>query len=187
MPISINKFINLTGLSLSENDLTKIPSGVYKLYNLNQLMLDDNKIESIDDDIINLKKLSIIDLQKNKLKYISHNIFKIDSSPILYLSNNKELKRLPYSMIEMKGNYIDLRNTSINNDDKLCLLYSTIDDWDNKGLTKYLLDEKIRSDNIKDNINIFINSFDLNHHLWFNIYCIKMIMKKYYYIEMNNI
>ena len=145
-----------------------------------------NKIESIDDDIINLKKLTMLNLGDNRLKYISHNIAELKKLQYLNLHYNKSLNRLPYSMIELKGIRINLFNTSINNDKKLCTYYKG-DEWDNKGLTKYLLNEKIRSDNIKDNINIFINSFDLNNHLWFNIYCIKMIMKKYYYIEMDNV
>ena len=149
--------------------------------------MTDNKIESIDDDIINLKKLYELKVSKNRLKFISDNISKLSNLKTLSLQDNKTLNRLPYSMIKLKGTWIELANTSINNNDDLCINYWTADDWDNKGLTKYLLNEKIRSDNIKDNITIFINSFDLNTHLWFNIYCIKMIMKKYYYIEMNNI
>ena len=147
-----------------------------------------NKIESVDDDIMNLKKLALLQLANNRLKYISPNISELSPKMHLVLKKNMTLKRLPFSMIELKGICLNLYDTSINNkDDKLCRLYDFGSDWDKLGLTKYLLNEKIRSDNIKDNINIFINSFDLNNHLWFNIYCIKMIMKKYYYIEMDNV
>ena len=146
-----------------------------------------NKIISIDDDIIELQNLKYIYLDNNKMKYISDSVSKLNNLKYLYLSGNEELNRLHYNMIDRKGMYINLINTSIHHKYKdICVCYDS-GDWDTDGLTKYLLDEKIRSDNIKDNINIFINSFDLNNHLWFNIYCIKMIMKKYYYIEMDNV
>ena len=157
------------------------------MYNLEELSLARNKIESIDDDIINLKKLRFLNMNDNNIKYISHNISELSKLYKLYFHSNRSLKRLPFSLIKLKGIDVNLYNTSINNDEKLYNSYEHSLDWDEKGLTKYLLNEKKRSDNIKDNINIFINSFDLNSHLWFNIYCIKMIMKKYYYIEMDNI
>ena len=171
--------------------MTNIPPVIYRLHPLRFLFFSFNLIESIDDDIINLSNLVYFYLNINRLKYISSNISKLNRLEKLSLSGNESLNRLPYNMIELKGISIDLRFTSISidhntNEDILSGIFIG-EDWDDDGLTKYLLNEKIRSDNIKDNINIFINSFDLNSHLWFNIYCIKMIMKKYYYIEMDNI
>ena len=125
-------------------------------------------------------------MSENKVHYISDNISQLSNLRVLNLSFNESLNRLPYSMIELKGTYLDLTSTLININENHSI-YVKSSAWDKYGLTKYLLNEKIRSDNIKDNINIFINSFDLNTHLWFNIYCVKMIMKKYYYIEMDNI
>ena len=178
-------FKHLEYLYMYRNHVKVIPSYICELKYLKWLHLDDNQIEEIPSEISLLNNLEGLSLSYNKLKIIPSFIGDMKSIKRLFLSHNMKLKRISFNLIKKKGIEINLSECNLLPID-IQKEYYNEEDWDNKGLTKYLNDEKERILNIQLTIckvlsfnpNNNIESYKFNP-LWFNKDCIKYIMKRY--------
>ena len=184
-------FKYLENLYMTNNNINTIQSFICELKYLKQLWLNGNQIKEIPFEISLLNNLEYLSLSSNKLKIIPSFIGDMKSIVCFHLNGNKELKRVSFNLIKKKGIQINLRKCNslpidIQKD------YYNENDWDNKGLTKYLNDEKERILNIQLTIckvlsfnpNNNIESYKFNP-LWFNKDCIRYIMKRYGEMEVN--
>jgi Leucine-rich repeat (LRR) protein len=93
---------NLTGIDLSENDLTSLPSAILKCTNLTNLCLNSNKLTTLPSEINNLTYLTTLSLENNKLTSIPVEIEKLYNLKKLSLDNNL-LMTLPYQIGNLKN------------------------------------------------------------------------------------
>jgi leucine-rich repeat protein SHOC2 len=123
-----------TTLSLSSNQLTKLPDSIGTLSNLTCLKLRDNQLNILPDSIGNLFKLRELDLSENKLDSIPSSINNLFNLKDLNLRANNHLKILPKEIINLVslqkldlsytgltdltdeiGNFVNLTGLFINN------------------------------------------------------------------------
>jgi leucine-rich repeat protein SHOC2 len=90
-----------TTLSLSHNQLTKLPDSIGTLSDLTCLKLRDNQLTILPDNIGNLVKLSELDLSENKLDSIPSSINNLFNLEDLNLRANNQLKILPKEIINL--------------------------------------------------------------------------------------
>lgn len=93
---------SLRTLNLTEDDLDKIPKGVYKLNYLKNLILRRNRIKLIPDTLTKIKTLQYIDLSENKLKDLPDTITDLKELNTLNLSHNK-FSFFPESICDIKS------------------------------------------------------------------------------------
>ena len=101
LPHSICELSNLTMLSVSNNQLSVLPSNIKNLKNLQSLFLKCNQLETLPDEIGELKKLGWLDVSNNKLTVLSSHIKHLSKLQVLDLSDN-QLTTLPDEIGELK-------------------------------------------------------------------------------------
>ncbi|BBH53041.1 leucine-rich repeat domain-containing protein [Fluviispira sanaruensis] len=100
----ITGFYNLKIINLSENNIKKIPLGIFDNFkNLNWLWLHFNKIKKLPLGIFDqLNNLDFLTLNDNKIKKLPHGLFqKLENLELLELSNN-QLKKFPSDIMSLK-------------------------------------------------------------------------------------
>ncbi|KAJ5071830.1 leucine-rich repeat-containing protein [Anaeramoeba ignava] len=110
---NILKFANITSLSLTNCEVSKIPEFLCKLTNLSSLNLSHNPIIYISSHIKNLSKLEFINLSHCRISRIDSTIFSLFQLKILDLSNNF-LSKIPKFMAQLSNlELLDLSHNQI--------------------------------------------------------------------------
>jgi leucine-rich repeat protein SHOC2 len=129
-----------TTLSLSCNQLKKLPDSIGTLSNLTCLKLRDNQLTILPDSIGDLVKLRELDLSENRLDSIPSSINNLLNLEDLNLRANNQLKMLPKEIINLVnlkrlnlsytglndltdeiGNFVNLTGLFINNNQIIIL------------------------------------------------------------------
>ena len=88
LPRSITKFSNLKCIDLNNNRFTTIPSEIYNFKKLKKLSIKNNFITYISAQIGRLKHLQEINISKNKIKCLHPSLSKLKNLYTLNLSHN---------------------------------------------------------------------------------------------------
>ena len=86
--------LNLTHLSLNNNQISKLPNSITKLKNLDTLYLHNNKINKLPNEIGDLVMLIELSLGMNSLSYLPESISNLKSLKTLSINRNGT-KKLP--------------------------------------------------------------------------------------------
>ncbi|CAG0888012.1 unnamed protein product [Cyprideis torosa] len=89
LPKDLVSLEHLQDLDLSENQLTRIPDGVYGLPKLKRFDLSENQLKELPTSIDLWTDLEVLDLSGNSLKALPTNICKLSKLRRLYLSYNE--------------------------------------------------------------------------------------------------
>ena len=89
IPPEITGMVNLRCLTLSNNQLTSIPPEIGQLVNMWQLSLSNNQLTSIPREIGNLVKLIILKLNHNQLTSIPTEIHALVDLEVLHVEHNQ--------------------------------------------------------------------------------------------------
>lgn len=116
IPSGIGNLKNLKVLDLSGNDFKILPLTFSNLTNLQELYLNDNKYFQLQKNIpilSGLPNLKSLHLENDGLKVLPKNIFKLNQLESLYLNNNqfKEFPKEINGLTNLK--YLDLRENII--------------------------------------------------------------------------
>ncbi|MCE2962365.1 MAG: leucine-rich repeat domain-containing protein [Chitinophagales bacterium] len=113
IPSGIGNLRKLKTLDLGGNDFKYLPSSFSKLSNLSEIYLNDDKNLDINQSFSVLKdlpQLKILHLENDLLKKLPKSILFLDKIEYLYLNNN-ELKEFPSELIQLKNlKYLDLHD-----------------------------------------------------------------------------
>ena len=113
IPSGIGNLRKLKTLDLGGNDFKYLPSSFSKLSNLSEIYLNDDKNLDINQSFSVLKdlpQLKILHLENDRLKKMPKSILFLDKIEYLYLNNN-ELKEFPSELIQLKNlKYLDIHN-----------------------------------------------------------------------------
>jgi len=90
----IGKLVNLEKLVVSSNQLTSLPSEIGKLVNLEKLVVSNNQLTSLPSEIGKLVNLKRLDVSRNQLTSIPSEIGKLVNLKELWVSSN-QLTSLP--------------------------------------------------------------------------------------------
>ena len=98
LPKSIDQFINLTSLDLSQNQLTKLDDSITKLTKLNSLIVTNNRLNENslpkNFSLIFSTNLKVLSLGGNQFTSIPDCIFELTNLRSLYIGSN-QLAALP--------------------------------------------------------------------------------------------
>jgi len=123
---------DLRVLSMTNCNLTDLPSGLWQLNNLRELYLSENQITEISPRVNQLTNLKNLDLGNNQLTEIPPELGAITNMFKLYFDNNK-LTGLPIEITQLQGPLaiLDIENNNI------ITLPNPICDWiDNIGFVR---------------------------------------------------
>ncbi|MFV8354799.1 leucine-rich repeat domain-containing protein [Flavobacterium sp. XS1P32] len=111
-----SKFINLEYLSLKNDHLKEIPSGITKIKTLKSIDLSGNDFDMLPSDFSNLKLLEEVRLNDESRMDLPQTLNVLAKLPILkslYLEND-HLKTLPSELLKIKNlEYLFLGNNQI--------------------------------------------------------------------------
>ncbi|MBE9234278.1 GTP-binding protein, partial [Cuspidothrix issatschenkoi LEGE 03284] len=111
---AIAQLSNLSGLYLSNNQLTTLPEAIAQLSNLSGLYLRNNQLTTLPEAIAQLSNLSVLDLRNNQLTTLPEAIAQLSNLSRLYLSNN-QLTTLPEAIKQLSQlETLDLRGNQLN-------------------------------------------------------------------------
>lgn len=99
LPPEIGQLINLTGLTLHDNQLTALPPEIGKLTNLTWLYLEGNQLTTLPPEIKKLTKLTELQIERNPLT----------DEGLEHLKSLKSLKRLNLCETNLLGSSSFLR------------------------------------------------------------------------------
>lgn len=88
VPSWIGKFQNLSTLNLNNNKIEKIEPGIEKIQGLQELLLYKNNLKEMPPMLYTMKSLRVIDLYFNHIPVITRDIANWKDLEILYLANN---------------------------------------------------------------------------------------------------
>ena len=109
LPQAIAELSNLTVLSVSNNQLSVLPSNIKHLKERRRLYLNSSQLTTLPDDIGELKELEWLDVCKSKLTVLSPHIKHLNKLRVLLLSEDQlttlsddigELKKLGWLYVE---------------------------------------------------------------------------------------
>ncbi|HAZ45006.1 MAG TPA: hypothetical protein DCZ55_11165, partial [Cyanobacteria bacterium UBA11371] len=93
---------NLTGLDLSNNQITEIPAAIASLSNLTKLELSDNQITEIPAAIASLSNLTKLNLWNNQIREIPAAIASLSNLTGLDLSGN-QIREIPAAIASLSN------------------------------------------------------------------------------------
>ena len=107
-------FRSLIIVDLSNNNLSKIPGGLFKLKYIKELNLEKNHINYIQHQLSSLINLEKINLAYNEISFLPNSLFKLQKLQILLINYNK-IKLIPIEIGLMKNlTRLNIFNNSIN-------------------------------------------------------------------------
>jgi Leucine-rich repeat (LRR) protein len=113
IPSGIGNLRKLQTLDLGGNDFKYLPTSFSKLSNLSEIYLNDDKNLDINQSFSVLKdlpQLKILHLENDRLKKLPKSILFLDKIEYIYLNNN-ELNEFPSELIQLKNlKYLDLHD-----------------------------------------------------------------------------
>ncbi|QIY91081.1 leucine-rich repeat domain-containing protein [Chryseobacterium gallinarum] len=113
IPKSIGNLKKLTSLTLSNGEISIIPSELYNLISIQYFNIEDNNIKSIDKNINQLKKLKSLSLSDNPITTIPKEICELNNLESLVLENTK-IKELPKCLGDLQYlNWINISGTRL--------------------------------------------------------------------------
>jgi Leucine-rich repeat (LRR) protein len=116
IPSGLGYLKNLKTLDLSGNDFKVLPNSFSNLTNLRELYLNDEKKMDVNQSLIVIKdlpKLSILHLENDNLKSIPSNIFLMRNLETLYLNDNR-ISRIPQELKKLDNlKYLDLHHNKL--------------------------------------------------------------------------
>ncbi|KAI9127433.1 hypothetical protein K1719_001992 [Acacia pycnantha] len=114
VPESIEKFIHLRYLNLSDTSIACLPDSICKLYNLQTLELCGCFLESLPSDMQDLANLRYLDLSRSKIVSLPDSLCKLYNLQTLTLRFCDDLKMLPSNMRDLVNlRYLDIRFTGL--------------------------------------------------------------------------
>ena len=119
-------FRSLIIVDLSNNNLSKIPGGLFKLKYIKELNLEKNHINYIQHQLSNLTNLEKLNLAYNEITLLPNSLFKLQKLQIILINYNK-IKLIPIEIGLMKNlqrlnifnNLINELPTTLSNNIKL--------------------------------------------------------------------
>ncbi len=108
LPSCIDIFVNLTSLSLGDNQLQELPSQITTLTKLTYLCLSNNDFKSIPKEIYSFINLEVLTLRRNKICNLSEDIGNLTKLATLHLDFN-DITTLPQSFEKL----ISLRHLNL--------------------------------------------------------------------------
>jgi Leucine-rich repeat (LRR) protein len=116
IPSGLGYLKNLKTLDLSGNDFKILPNSFSNLTNLRELYLNDEKKMDVNQSLIvirDLPKLSILHLENDNLKSIPPNIFLMRNLETLYLNDNR-ISSIPQDFKKLDNlKYLDLQHNKL--------------------------------------------------------------------------
>ena len=113
IPSGIGNLKNLKILDLSNNDFKVLPQSFSRLENLREIYLNDEKEMDIDQSLRAIKDLpylKILHLENDNLKSIPQGLLQFTQLETLYLNNNS-FNEIPMELKNLKNlNYIDFHD-----------------------------------------------------------------------------
>ena len=107
-------FRSLIVVDLSNNNLSKIPGGLFKLKYIKELNLEKNHINYIQHQLSSLINLEKMNLAYNEISFLPNSLFKLQKLQILLINYNK-IKLIPIEIGLMKNlTRLNIFNNSIN-------------------------------------------------------------------------
>jgi internalin A len=100
IPESIGQLVDLTGLDLSQNQLTALPKELCQLVNLMALDLSQNQLTALPKELGQLASLNRLYLYQNQLKSIPNELGQLENLEVLDLSEN-QLTALPKELVHL--------------------------------------------------------------------------------------
>lgn len=109
----LKELTELRTLSLSHNELTRIPANVFHLPQLRVLEIDNNKINTIPKTIGKITQLDQLNASRNRIRKLPENFGALTALSQLLLSENR-ISKLPESMREcLMLRRLDLRKNKL--------------------------------------------------------------------------
>jgi Leucine-rich repeat (LRR) protein len=112
----ILKVLPISELSISNNKIDKVPTGIFKLNNLKHLSIQRNpKISTLDKSISNLHNLERLWIIGSHIESLPNNVFELQKLKQLILDNNK-LTTISDSIKNLSNlEFLDLGNNNLRN------------------------------------------------------------------------